>query len=62
MGFLQRQRREDIGHAIQLALSAGVFLLTGIAAMLNVMTGRLARIIDRGPLPDRGAGPWASAR
>jgi thiosulfate reductase cytochrome b subunit len=38
---------EDIGHAIQLAL-APVFLLTGIAAMLNVMTGRLARIIDRG--------------
>jgi len=38
---------EDIGHAIQLAL-APVFLLTGIAAMLGVMTGRLARIIDRG--------------
>ena len=38
---------EDIGHAIQLAL-APVFLLTGIAAMLGVMTGRLARIIERG--------------
>lgn len=37
----------DIGHAIQLAL-APVFLLTGIAGVLNVMTGRLARIIDRG--------------
>lgn len=37
----------DIAHAIQLAL-APVFLLTGIAGMLNVMTGRLARIIDRG--------------
>ncbi|HEY2560002.1 MAG TPA: DUF2721 domain-containing protein [Caldimonas sp.] len=37
----------DIGHAIQLAL-APVFLLTGIAGMLNVMAGRLARIIDRG--------------
>lgn len=37
----------DIARAIQLAL-APVFLLTGIAAMLNVMTGRLARIIDRG--------------
>jgi hypothetical protein len=37
----------DIDHAIQLAL-APVFLLTGIAGLLNVMTGRLARIIDRG--------------
>lgn len=37
----------DIGHVIQLAL-APAFLLTGIAGMLNVMTGRLARIIDRG--------------
>ena len=37
----------DIGHAIQLAL-APVFLLTGIAGLLNVMTNRLARIIDRG--------------
>lgn len=46
----------DVGHAIQLAL-APVFLLTGIGAILNVMAGRLARIIDRGrqlterPLP-----------
>lgn len=37
----------DITHAIQLAL-APVFLLTGIAGLLAVMTGRLARIIDRG--------------
>jgi hypothetical protein len=37
----------DLAHAIQLAL-APVFLLTGIAGILNVMTGRLARIIDRG--------------
>ena len=37
----------DIGHAIQLALTP-VFLLTGIAGMLNVMAGRLSRIIDRG--------------
>jgi MFS family permease len=37
----------DVNHAIQLAL-APVFLLTGIAGMLNVMAGRLARIIDRG--------------
>ena len=38
---------DDIGRAIQLAL-APVFLLTGIAAILGVMTSRLARIIDRG--------------
>jgi MFS family permease len=37
----------DTGHAIQLAL-APVFLLTGIAGLLNVISGRLARIIDRG--------------
>lgn len=37
----------DLAHAIQLAL-APVFLLTAIAGMLNVMTGRLSRIIDRG--------------
>ncbi|HSX52368.1 MAG TPA: DUF2721 domain-containing protein [Cellvibrio sp.] len=37
----------DITQAIQLAL-APVFLLTGVAGLLNVMAGRLARIIDRG--------------
>ncbi|XZG70484.1 DUF2721 domain-containing protein [Chitinibacteraceae bacterium HSL-7] len=37
----------DVTSAIQLAL-APVFLLTGIAGVLNVMTGRLSRIIDRG--------------
>ena len=37
----------NITKAIQLAL-APAFLLTGIAGILNVMTGRLARIIDRG--------------
>ncbi|MDQ3016495.1 MAG: DUF2721 domain-containing protein [Bacteroidota bacterium] len=37
----------DIAQAIQLALGP-VFLLTGIAGMLNVMSGRLSRIIDRG--------------
>ena len=35
-----------IQHAIQLAI-APVFLLAGIAALLNIMTGRLARIVDR---------------
>jgi hypothetical protein len=36
----------DIASAIRLAL-APVFLLTGIAGLLNVMAGRLARIVDR---------------
>ena len=37
----------DVAYAVQLALTP-VFLLTGIAGILNVVTGRLARIIDRG--------------
>jgi hypothetical protein len=37
----------DVGRAIQLAL-APVFLLTGIAGILNVLTGRIGRVIDRG--------------
>jgi hypothetical protein len=36
----------DIGHIIQLAI-APVFLLTGVATKLTVLTNRLARIIDR---------------
>ena len=36
-----------IAHAIQLAI-APVFLLTGIASLLNVIANRLARVIDRG--------------
>jgi hypothetical protein len=35
-----------VGHAIQLAV-APVFLLSGIGAILVVMTNRLGRIIDR---------------
>jgi len=35
-----------IGHVIQLAV-APVFLLTGVSALLGVLTNRLARIIDR---------------
>ena len=38
---------DNLAKAIQLAL-APVFLLTGIGALLGVMTGRLARIVDRG--------------
>jgi hypothetical protein len=36
----------SIGHAIPLAV-APVFLLAGVGALLNVLTSRLARIIDR---------------
>lgn len=36
----------SVAHAIQLSV-APVFLLTGIGAMLSVMTNRLARVIDR---------------
>jgi hypothetical protein len=35
-----------LGHAIQLAV-APVFLLSGIAGLLGVLTNRLARVIDR---------------
>ena len=47
----------DVPQAIQLALGPA-FLLTGIASLLNVMTGRLSRIIDRGRrLADVAADP-----
>ena len=44
--FAQVSLSGDGARAIQLALTP-VFLLTGIAGLLNVMTGRLGRIIDR---------------
>jgi hypothetical protein len=49
----------DIAKAIQLAL-APVFLVTGIAGILNVMAGRLSRIIDRGRALNAGRGEAAS--
>ncbi len=45
--MLQLSRVESIAHVIQTAI-APVFLLTGIASMLVVLTNRLGRIIDRG--------------
>ncbi len=36
----------DIAHTIQLSV-APVFLLAGIAGFLNMLTGRLARVVDR---------------
>jgi Protein of unknown function (DUF2721) len=51
-----------IGHTIQLAV-APVFLLTGVGALLGVLTNRLARIIDRArTLEDRAAGSSDSDR
>jgi hypothetical protein len=43
----------DIAHVIQLAI-APVFLLTGVAGFLNVLTSRLARIIDRARVLEAG--------
>ena len=42
-----------VAHAIQLAV-APVFLLSGIGAMLAVMTNRLSRIIDRARILEQG--------
>ena len=46
-------RLTEIGHVVQLAV-APVFLLSGVGAMLGVLTNRLARIIDRGRLLEAG--------
>ncbi|HKY08549.1 MAG TPA: DUF2721 domain-containing protein [Candidatus Binatia bacterium] len=47
-----------IAHVIQLAV-APVFLLTGIGAILAVMTNRLGRIIDRARVLEAGLAPAA---
>ena len=53
-----------ISHIIQLAV-APVFLLSGIGAMLAVMTGRIGRIVDRTrvlePLLAESDGPQRTA-
>lgn len=46
---MQALGTESISHVIQTAI-APVFLLTGIASMLVVLTNRLGRIIDRARL------------
>lgn len=43
---MQAEPVATIAHVIQLSV-APVFLLTGIAGLLNVLIGRLARVIDR---------------
>lgn len=47
-----------LAHTIQLAV-APVFLLSGIAALLNVLASRLARIIDRTRTLEREAAAGA---
>lgn len=37
---------DEIAHVVQLSV-APVFLLTGVATLLNVLSGRLSRIVDR---------------
>jgi len=44
--LLQVRSLTGLAHTIQLAL-APVFLLTGIGSVLNMLTGRLTRIVDR---------------
>jgi hypothetical protein len=59
---------DEIAHVIQLSI-APVFLLTGVGTLLNVLSGRLARIIDRArvleqrletPESPRSAAPYTS--
>ena len=44
--ILQDNSTASISHLIQLSV-APVFLLSGVGALLNVLTNRLARIVDR---------------
>ena len=47
---------DEIAHIIQLSI-APVFLLTGVGTFLNVLSGRLARIIDRARLLEQRLEP-----
>ncbi|MGS2720866.1 DUF2721 domain-containing protein [Paraglaciecola aestuariivivens] len=42
----------DLAHVIQIVV-APIFMLTGIAGFLNVMSGRLGRIVDRARVMER---------
>ena len=44
----------DIARVIQLSV-APVFLISGIAALLSVLSGRLARVVDRGRVLETSA-------
>jgi hypothetical protein len=62
-GFAVEFSDVAVAHAIQLAV-APVFLLTGIAAILSVMTNRLGRVIDRARVMEErleGASPESLA-
>jgi len=50
----QESSLTEIAHVIQLAV-APVFLISGVAALLTVLTNRLARIIDRARVLDSGS-------
>ena len=50
----------DIAHTIQLAV-APVFMLAGIGSFLNVLTGRLDRVVDRARFLAERASRRASA-
>jgi uncharacterized protein DUF2721 len=50
----------SIAHVIQLSV-APVFLITGIAAMLGVLTNRLARVIDRARALEPLLAQWREA-
>lgn len=50
-----------VAHAIQLSV-APVFLLTGIGAILNVITTRIARIVDRTRTLSNSSTPKQSAQ
>jgi len=49
---MQAEPVATIAHVIQLSV-APVFLLMGVAAFLNVLTGRLSRVIDRARVLER---------
>ena len=56
----------DIAHVIQLAI-APVFLLTAVCTLLNVLTNRLGRVVDRrrllvARLPELDAATCSSAK
>ena len=52
---------DSISQSIQLAV-APVFLLTGIGSMLNVLTTRLGRVIDRARAIEAAIGGYPSER
>ncbi|WP_336958880.1 DUF2721 domain-containing protein [Sphingobium aquiterrae] len=53
MGIIQLPQVAHVGQTIQLAV-APVFMLAGLGAFLNVCAGRLARVIDRARVVEKG--------